>query len=582
MLNDNDVISVPVRASPAAPLLLSEAAIGGGVHLDLCCGGNGVCGRCEVEWDGRRVLACQTVATTESVVRIPRSSLVPAEWVVESAFAPPFPRPAHPRCRRLLVRVPEARELDGLDDWARLCRAAFGDGPRPGAAPDVLRGLPALAEDGRPVRLTVLDDRIIELVDADEPPQRVLGAAIDAGTTTVVVRLLDLITGEELALAGAQNRQVSLGASVINRIVAGSTPDGLDRLRNLVAAQTIAPLLDQCLAAAGLAGVPVRRAAVAGNTTMLHLLLGLSPKGLGTVPFNAVTLNPEPVAGAALGLPVETVEPLASAAAYIGADVVGGVYSVGMDRPGPPAMLIDVGTNSEILLRVDDRIFATSAAAGPAFEGAGLTSGGPATPGAIAHLHLDDSAFAFQTCRHAAPTHLCGSAYVDFLAEGRNRGFLTERGRLAQGFALAETYEIDSGNGGARRTGRRCRIAGDAAVSEQDVSLLLQAKAAILAASTVLMRVAGITAGDLRTLHVAGGFGRHLNPDHALRIGLLPPVPRDRIHVVGNTSLAAASGALLNARALPEIRALAARVRVVELNREPDFEDTFISALALQ
>ena len=610
-----ETIAVPVRGSNL-PVLLSDAALAADVHLDLRCGGNGVCGRCAVEWQGQRLRACQTTVNQDGIMRIPQSSLVPEEWVVESAFAPPHPRQAHPRCRRLVVQVPAAREQPGVDDWERLCTAGVspasisaaetaavrsagvspasvraGETPALQVSPEVLRKLPELIERGRPARLTILDDEVLDIEDEALNSRPVLGAAVDIGTTTVVVRLLDLVSGEELALAGAQNRQVTVGASVISRIAHGSTPHGLERLHKLVCKQTILPLLEKCLTHAKLHGTPVRRLVAGGNTTMMHLFLGLPPQGLGTVPFNAVTLAPCPASGAAVGLPVERVECVPAAGAYLGGDVLGGIYAVGLDAAGPPEMLIDVGTNSEILLRVGNRILGASAAAGPAFEGGGLTGGGPALPGAITHLRLNGNGFHLETCKGKAATHICGSAYVDFLAEGRKQGFLSEFGRIAPDFPFAEQAtapvpDAPSPHGGEGRVRggralRRCVIAHGVAVDEHDVSLLLQAKAAILAGVLILLRKAGIAPRDLHALHVAGGFGRHLNPEHAVRIGLLPPVPLERIKVVGNTSLAAASSALLNAQASREIRELTRRVQVVELNLEPDFEDCFINALSL-
>lgn len=581
----------------AAPVLLSDAALAAGMHLNMRCGGNGVCGRCAVEWQGKRVLACQTTVTKDGEMHIPQPSLLPEEWVVESAFAPPHPRPAHPRCRRLVVRVPAPRTQPGVDDWERLCNACgagilaatpAGGTPVARVPPELLRKLPDLVERERPVRLTMFDEEVIELEDESQPPQALLGVAVDIGTTTVVVRLLDLVTGEELALAGAQNRQVTLGASVISRIAHGSTPHGLERLQKLVCKQTILPLLEKCLSHAKLPGAPVRRLVVGGNTTMVHLFLGLSPKGLGTVPFNAASLAPSPAPGALVGLPAERIECVAAAGAYLGGDVIGGLYAVGLDRPGPPEMLIDVGTNSEILLRVGDRIFGASAAAGPAFEGGGLSSGGPALAGAITHLSLNESGFHLETCKNKPATHLCGSAYVDFLSEGRKKGFLSEFGRIAPDFLLAEQVTLPPPGAAAgvenpkpSRAVRRCVIANGVTIDEHDVSLLLQAKGAVLAGASILLRKAGIAPQDLHALHVAGGFGRHLNPEHAVRVGLLPPVPLERIKVVGNTSLAAASSALLNAHAGPEIRELARRVQIVELNLEPDFEDCFINALSM-
>ncbi|MFH0937808.1 MAG: ASKHA domain-containing protein [Planctomycetota bacterium] len=597
MLTRDQTITIPVRTDGAFPLL-SDVAIAAGVHLDLRCGGNGLCRRCEVMWEGQLVLACQTPAIRDGLMQIPSSSLVREGFVVESAFAPPVPRHAHPRCRCVVTQVPAPREMPGADDWERLCRAAFGTGERPRIDPILLRKLPLLlsgiaigADDCAnespvpagnetmlgTVRLTILDGEVIELESAAQPAEPVLGCAIDIGTTTIVVRLLDMMTGEQLSLAGAQNRQISLGANVISRISIGSTCRGLDLLQKLVVEKTILPLLEKCVLQAGVRGAPIRRAVIGGNTCMLHLFLGLPPNGLGAVPFNAVTLCPTPTNGASLGLPIERVECLPAAGAYIGGDVLGGMYAVGLDHEGAPELLIDFGTNSEMILRVGDKLYGASAAAGPAFEGSGLSCGGPAAPGAITHLHYADG-FHFETYKNQPANHICGSAYVDFLAEGRKHGFISEQGRIASDFKHSEMLAVTADS---CRPRRRCLLALGVSVDELDVSLLLQAKAAVLAGAQLLLRSAGITANELRTIHVAGGFGRHLHTANSLRIGLLPEVPLDRIKVVGNTSLAACSSALLNACARDEICRLAGRIRIIALNLEPDFEEYYINALSL-
>ncbi|HEY3319831.1 MAG TPA: ASKHA domain-containing protein [Planctomycetota bacterium] len=579
MLTKNDALSLPVKPGDG-PVLLSEVAVAAGVHLDLRCGGNGICKRCQVKWEGQEVLACQTSAIHEGVMLIPPSSQVPEEWAVESAFAPPVPRASHPRCRRVIVRPRLPRELPGTDDWERVCRAAFPDGKRPLATPEMLCKLPAAIEAGA-VRLTLFDDEVIDVEAATDKEKPVLGLAIDVGTTTVVVRLMDMATGEQLALAGAQNRQVSMGANVISRIAVGSTGRGLELLQKLVNEKTIVPLIEKCVAQAGAKGQTIHHAVIGGNTCMAHLLLGLPPKGLGVVPFNAVALAPAAGSGAPLGLPVNKVECLPAAGAYIGGDVLGGVYAQGLDHSGPPEMLIDVGTNSEIVLRVGDKLYGASAPAGPAFEGGGLSCGGPAGPGAVTHLRLENGAFQIETYKNTVPAHICGSAYVDFLALGREHGFISVQGRYQGNIPVPPGVDVSAEEKNALTPGKRCVLAKGVYIDEQDLALLLQAKAAVLSGVLILLRTAGILPGDLHTLHVAGGFGRHLNPAHAVRIALLPSVPLDRIKIVGNTSLSACCCALLNGQASGEMRHFARRVRVVELNLEPDFEDSYIDALMM-
>jgi uncharacterized 2Fe-2S/4Fe-4S cluster protein (DUF4445 family) len=458
----------------------------------------------------------------------------------------------------------------------------FTEGTPPAISPELLRKLPPILEAGHPVRVTVIDQQAADIQDATTPETPVLGLAVDVGTTTVVARLIEMTSGEQLAIAGTQNRQVSLGANVISRIDFGSQPRGLALLAKMINEKTIVPLIEKCRIQGNCRNEPIHRLIAGGNTAMTHLLLSLPPNGLGVLPFNAVTLTPEPLPGPALKLPVERVECLPCAGAYVGGDIVGGIYALGMDRPGPPELLIDIGTNSEMVLRIGDKLLAASAPAGPAFEGGGLTCGGPASPGAITRVRLSDSGFAVETYKNSTPAHICGSAYVDFLAEARSNGLLANQGRFVPEQLEARNIKLHSERvKGSSHLSHRVMLAGEVAIDERDISLLLQAKAAVLSGALILLRAGGITPRDLRTLHVAGGFGRHLNAQNSIRTGLLPDIPLERISVVGNTSLSACSSALLNGHADAEMREIAQRVQIIELNLEPDFEEQYINALML-
>ncbi len=571
-------VSVPVKGGCS---LLSDAAIAAGINLDLRCGGNGVCKRCEVVWENKCVLACQVGSERDGIMQIPQTSLVSEEFAVESAFTPPVPRPALPRCHRLTAQVSAARVLPGISDWDRLCRILFKPGAAPSIPAHLLRYLPPIIENDNPVRLTILDNEVILIEDATHAERPVLGVAVDVGTTTVVARLIDMSNGEQLAIAGTQNRQVSLGANVISRIDLGSTSRGLALLTRMINEKTILPLVEKCRLQAKCASDPIYRLVAGGNTAMTHLMLGLPPNGLGSMPFNAVTLVPDPIPGSAIHLPVDRVECLPCAGAYVGGDIVGGVYALGMDRPGPPALLIDIGTNSEMVLRVGTTLLAASAPAGPAFEGGGLTSGGPASPGAITHLRLEDSGFVLETYKNAPPTHICGSAYIDFLAEGIRHGFLTSHGRFVATRLNEHDIPLVATQKGSHIS--HCvKLANDVSIDEHDISLLLQAKAAVLSGALILLRAGGISAHELKSLHVAGGFGRHLNATNATRAGLFPDVPSlGVINVVGNTSLSACSSALLNGQATDDMRLIPDRMQIIELNLQPDFEEQYINALIL-
>jgi uncharacterized 2Fe-2S/4Fe-4S cluster protein (DUF4445 family) len=417
--------------------------------------------------------------------------------------------------------------------------------------------------------------------------------AVDVGTTTVVVLLVDLVSGEVLSRAGAFNEQIRFGDNVVTRIEAARKPESLATMQRAIVMETIQPLL---LRACGRAGRSLNRIAggtIAGNTTMLHLLIGEDPTPLGVAPFTprfikGRKISVREIKFTADGLAPETpIQLLPGIAAYIGADITAGIYASGMVFDLAPSLLVDIGTNGEIVLQSGGKLSGCATAAGPAFEGCGLRCGTRAREGAVSDLNLKLNPFSLETeiignLPLARANGLCGSAYVDFLATARSSGLLGVTGRFEKSAweNLPEQNRLtDDGE-------RALRIAeqnghGNLRVSEVDVALLLQAKAAIGAGIEILLETAGIRAADLGRVYLAGGFGMHLNVAHAIAIGLLPGFREEQVRVVGNTSLAGALLALVDRTTLDEMENLRAQVEVVELNLVDGFEDRYIEHLML-
>ena len=415
--------------------------------------------------------------------------------------------------------------------------------------------------------------------------------AVDIGTTTVVVLLVDLTTGEVLSRAGGFNAQIRFGDNVLTRIDAARTPQAVAEMQSAVVRETIAPLLVTACERAGRTTRRIAGGTIAGNTTMLHLLAGEDPTPLGIAPFSARFLTAKQLAAAdvglsAVGLSAETpLHLLPSIAGYIGADITAGVYATGMAFAPAPSLLVDIGTNGEIVLQHNGRLIACATAAGPAFEGCGLSCGSRARDGAVSDLtlalnpfHIDAQTIGGTPMAHAAG--ICGSAYIDFLATARTAGLLSHTGRFetAAWNSLPETRRLTE-------DGERSILlaAGKAAphISEVDVALLLQAKAAIGAGIETLLETTDITTQEISRVHLAGGFGMHLNIPHAIAIGLLPGFSPQQIRVVGNTSLAGALLALIDRNTLNEMETLRQQVEVVELNLSDGFEDRYIEHLML-
>lgn len=377
-----------------------------------------------------------------------------------------------------------------------------------------------------------------------------IGAAVDIGTTTVALVLVDLRDGKVVGHAADFNKQMNFGDDVATRIgLCAGDKTMVARLQEAVVQETILPLLGNtspvCLS-------------ITGNATMLHLFAGVDPTPMGTYPFRPVFLEHRVVKLPAFGDAEAHLLP--SAAAYIGSDITAGILASGLAYDDGPSLLVDVGTNGEIVLKAGGHILGCATAAGPAFEGAGLTNGVRAAEGAIqkirfgAETHVD-------VIGKTKPIGICGSAYVDFLAEGRRTGLLNEHGRFSSG----STFELAPG----------------ILITETDVAHLLQSKAAIAAGIVTLLERAGLTASAIKRVYMAGGFGLHINVANAIGCGLLPGFSTEQVQVVGNTSLAGAFVSLLDRGALEEIARVCRQIEVVELNLDPGFESRYIDHLSL-
>ena len=375
-------------------------------------------------------------------------------------------------------------------------------------------------------------------------PEPVIG--IDIGTTTVAA--VKLVRGTIAARASAFNEQSRFGDNVISRIAhAGSSPKALEEERNAVAT-TISRLL------AELDASDCVRIAVAGNTVMSLLFHGIDPTPVGTMPFlppvRCFAIRTARDCGLDSAPPDIPVLTMPAIAGYVGGDLVAGIART---DPQPGEMLVDIGTNCEIVFRTPEGIFCTAAAAGPAFEGGGIPCGSRAVEGAIDHCFPDGT---FSVLGGGNARGLCGSAMIDFLAVMRRKGRLNEFGRLqpeAERFAFTDSLSI----------------------SEEEISQLLKAKAAVAAGIRTLADSCGT---PLKRIFLAGGFARYLDPANARAIGMLPDV---ECRIVGNTSLAGAAELAAKPETLPELERLSAAPRELPLNTLPEFENNYIDGLML-
>jgi uncharacterized 2Fe-2S/4Fe-4S cluster protein (DUF4445 family) len=581
---------------------LFDAASWNGIAIDSTCGGHGTCKKCRIRIaddppvpssldiraytpqeinDGWR-LACRTIATRDTEVEVPPLTTRPKAATV-GVGRQVILRPA---VQKRYLELTEPDLADQASDLERVL--AQLDDLEPRAELSVLKtlGRTLRAADYK-VTAVVVDDVLIAVEPGDTTDRR-FGIAFDLGTTTVVATLLDLGTGTPVAVASALNKQQPFGADVITRISATMMdPGALDKLQQL-AQETLAELAAAVCAEGAVEPDEVYEVALAGNATMTHIVLGIDPEPLGMAPFILSTrLFPE-VLAADLGLPVH---PRARAVvfpsfgAYVGGDITAGLLASGMDRDARVRLFVDIGTNCEIVLGNREWLLATAAPAGPAFEGAAIRCGMRAADGAIEVVGMTADELTMKVIGDAEPQGLCGSGLVDAVTGLVKLGLLDSSGRLV---AEEEARVLAPGLAGRlTRIGQErvfvlhWRGAAEDSIylSQRDVRELQFAKAAIATGWHILLEEAGLTQDDVKQVLLAGSFGSYLSPAAAIRIGLVPKVPVQRVVPAGNVAGEGAKMALLSLRERAGGLALLEEVRYVELSDRADFNDRFVEQL---
>ena len=480
--------------------------------------------------------------------------------------------------------LPPPARGDDLPDLARLQRC-LGRGERggekepslPQADLGMVRELPGRLREGHFQGTAVLDrDRLIDFEPGNTEWDS-FGVAIDLGTTTLVAALLDLATGRQIRVASRLNPQTRFGDDVLSRILLARTrPDGLEQLQRLVA-EALDEMIGELCDATGIARRQVYHATLAGNTTMQQIFCGIDPGPLGEMPFVPAVRQglAFPAAEGGLGIhPRGRVYVLPIIGAFVGGDIVGGILATGLADCTGPTLLIDIGTNGEIVLAADGKLTATSTAAGPAFEGARITQGMRASRGAIEKVVVDQQLHV-HVIGHVPPVGLCGSALIDATAELLRHGLVSPQGRLLSPEELPQGVLPDLARRikrrdpevpGARKSpscwprpevrGQRSDPTFDfrlptsdlrrsggkkVALTDRDLREVQLASGAIRAGIELLLKRHGLGPKDLDRVLLAGGFGNYIRRGNALRIGLLPPgIEPSRVRYQGNTSLAGA------------------------------------------
>jgi uncharacterized 2Fe-2S/4Fe-4S cluster protein (DUF4445 family) len=596
--------------------LLVEAIRKAGVDFQQPCGGQGRCGRCAVviQGDGARrrstirlsaddleagfALACQTVVEGDVDLTIPKQEEVVRRLVTDrTARKVEVPFAYDPAAVQSIVPVQlelsEPTIDDNLDDLERLQKgleaAGYADVQ---VGLTVLRRLnQVLRESGwKPWLLLETDDWSrpdgpVRILDVSVERIRPIGLALDIGTTTVSVFMVDLESGEVLSSAAEYNGQIGCGEDVISRIVFAGKDNGLEELAVRVR-ETVHELLVRIQRRTGIQPSEVYKVSVVGNTTMIHLFLGLPPASIRLTPYIPTVNFPPPVLAAEIGLgvnPEATVDCLPGVASYVGADITSGVLSTGLTDQDRLTLFIDIGTNGEMVLGTRDWMVTCACSAGPAFEGAGVVDGMRATTGAIEEVWVHTQTYepTIRVIGETKPRGLCGSGLISLLAELFVTGVVDKGGN----------FKLDIGNPRVRvgehgpeyvvawadetETGR------DIALTKVDVDNLMRAKGAVYAGFSVLAAGVGLDLADVEQVLVGGAFGKYINVEKAVQIGLLPDLPWDRFRFLGNTAVQGAYRSLLSRDERTHAEAIARQMTYVELSADNTFYEAFTAALFL-
>jgi uncharacterized 2Fe-2S/4Fe-4S cluster protein (DUF4445 family) len=603
---------------------LLRAALLAGVHINASCGGEGVCGKCKVllesgeveslqggllsneEWDLGYRQACHTKVVSDVVVRIPPESLLDRRTLTRRRAGIGIrPSPIdigalkeeglyNPAFKKRYVKLSPPSLADNANDLARLEEGLARQHAVPNLTLDffLLRKLArVLREQDFQVTATLDFSRRryrsphLTNVEPGDTSQRHFALAVDIGTTTVWVQLLDLAKGEILGHAADYNSQMSFGDDVITRILFSQKEQGLQKLQKSVVA-TINQVMHRLLKQHKLGVEEISHMTVAANTTMTHLFYGIDPKFIRLAPYIPTAGSIPLLRARDLGLEVPEhvfVFSVSAVSSYVGGDIVSGVLASGLYKEPRLTLFIDIGTNGEIVIGNQQWLACAACSAGPAFEGGGIRFGMRATKGAIEEVTINPDTFEpmILTIGMSKPKGICGSGLINLLAALMDSGLVLPNGKFRDDLDTPRIRLGDSGREYVVVFAEDTQGGQDIVLSEADIDNLMRAKGAMFAGYVTLLESVGLRLKDLEQVILAGAFGNFVNIDNAIAIGLLPDLPRDCYQFVGNASLLGATLLAFSQDLLAEERRVAEMMTNFELSETPGYMNQYIAALFL-
>ncbi len=591
---------------------IAAAAQAAGIFLNNLCGGEGVCGECRVkilkgnaktkgssffseEEQGQGfVLACQTEISEPLEVEIPLTSRLEQPQILtsggseeqESRVSLPLLKPL---VRKIYLELPAPTMDDNITDIERVSRElrrkigwhsydiSF----------NCLKNLSSILRDHDwKVTATVVKNKDRYRIHNIEPGNRTrhnFGIAVDVGTTTVVVQLVDLRTGKIIAVDGTHNMQAQYGEDVISRMIYACDKDGLNPLHQAIV-ENINTLIASLVERTKIPPEEITALVAAGNTTMSHFLLNLIPCSIRLEPYVPTADIYPQILARDIGIQISPwgiMETMPSVASYVGGDIVAGILAAGIADHPEVCALIDIGTNGEIAIGNSEWLVCCSASAGPAFEGGGTRCGMRATRGAVEKVAFSGGKLTYETIGNAKPRGICGSGLIDCIFElvknriiGSDGKFDRDRDDPRLGFEDDVPHYVIA-EGDETETGR------PVVITETDIENLIKSKGAVFAAIKCLVDYIGLSFDQLDAIYVAGGFGSTLNIPKAVAIGLLPDIALDKIQFIGNSSLTGARLSLISENAFEKCLNISKSMTNIELSHYPPFMDEFVAALFL-
>ncbi|MCK9630979.1 MAG: ASKHA domain-containing protein [Methanoregula sp.] len=588
-----------------------DAAQRAGLSMNVVCGGLGKCGKCIVYIQSGRVdfdrqkygrffteaelqkgacLACETTIQGDLHVVVPESTLIQEQKILVEGLDQEID--FRPSVKKYYVQLQPPSLADPSPDLSRLLwgiQKSGGPVAEKMYVPlEVLREMPGILRHSdwnvtATIGLVPGGYRVIDLQENDTS-KRVYGAAVDLGSTTVVVYLWDLVTGKVVCVASNYNKQISCGEDILAR-VNFARKNGLVKLQAL-AAESINQALTTASNTAGIDREDIYEVVVAGNTVMTHMLLGIDPAYMIAEPYVPVVRRALSIAASRLGIacnPNGGVFAFPAVSDFIGGDIIADILACGMGEREEISLLVDIGTNFEVVLGNKEWMFSCAGAAGPALEGGEVLFGMRANPGAIEKIAIDPVTLdpKYSTINGIRPRGICGSGLIDLLAELLIACVIDRTGRI----------NMEINNPRIRRNAhfpeyviawaKETDIGKDIVITENDIKNLIMSKASVHAACLSLMKEAGVTHNEISTIYFAGAFGNYLDKKNATIIGLIPEIAIDQIINIGNGAVAGANIALINRRARKTLDDIAYKIAYIELNAEKSFMDEYTGSTFL-